>query len=557
MLYTFKGATAGAIREIAEEMKIRQTQEVFLFFSLGSQFDHLIKQAMDRLGVFCLVSDPASVTAEDVKEVNPKGIILSGGPVSVYEKPPPFGGRIFNLGIPVLGICLGFQLWAKHIGARVGRGKKAEFGTHPFFRSAGLDSLSNGLFAGCPEEMPVLESHGDIIESDWRITILGRTENAPVAAGRFEHLWGVQFHPEVVPETEYGPQIFDNFCFKICGAKDRYPAENAAKRKIKELRQQIGGQKMLLALSGGSDSSTVAYLLKEALKGRKEQLRAVYIRGIDRPDDEAYVLKHFCNQDWLTLEIIDATEQFLAALGCPRWIKAILGERLGNWLFAKKFMRGKRLAVRRVYKRVLEAAAKQYGASFIAQGTLYTDISESGGGYTSGAKKAQIKIHHNVDLGFSLPEITPLDDCVKDAGRNIGREIGVPEELLIRHPFPGPGQAVRIEGAVDSVKLKIARQADSIFIEELRKWQLYDSVWQAGAVGTNSVTTCTKGDDAASGYVIALWAVWSVNGFTARWARLPYDFLDLISRRITNEIREVGAVVYRISCKPPTTIEWG
>lgn len=539
MLYTFKGATEKAMSEIAEEMGIRRTNEVFLLFNLGSQFDHLIKLALDRLGIFCLVCDPVSVTAEDVRKVNPKGIILSGGPGSVYEAPPPFDGRIFDLGIPILGICLGFQLWAQYIGATVSRGEKGELGTHTFSCATGQGGISPGLFVGCPMDMPVLESHGDVVYAHDKITVLGHTENAVTAAGKFEHLWGVQFHPEVVPETEYGPQIFSNFCFGICGAKDKFPAEKVAERKIKELRETIGDKKVLLALSGGSDSSTVAYLLKRALAGRKGQLHAVYIRGIDRPDDEACVMKHFGNQDWLTLEVVDATQEFLGALA------------------GEVSMRDKRLAMRSVYKPVLEEAAKRCGASFIAQGTLYTDISESGGGYSSGAKKAQIKLHHNVKLGFSLPELTLLDDCVKDTGRNIGRIIGVPEELLIRHPFPGPGLVVRIEGAVNEANLGIARQADSIFIEELRRWKLYGSVWQAGVVVTNSVTTCTKGDDAANGCVIALWAVWSVNGFTARWARLPDDFLDLVSRRMTNEIREVGAVVYRISSKPPATIEWG
>jgi GMP synthase (glutamine-hydrolysing) len=194
---------------------------------------------------------------------------------------------------------------------------------------------------------------------------------------------------------------------------------------------------------------------------------------------------------------------------------------------------------------------------YISQGTLYTDISESGGGYESGVVKAQIKLHHNVNLNFSVPELCSLIDCVKDTARSIGREIGVPEELLVRHPFPGPGMVVRIEGEIDSDKLRIVRQADDIFIEELRKADLYKNVWQAGAVVTNSVHTCSKGDGAASGLVVALWAVYSVNGFTARFARPSWDFLDHVSTRITNEIKEVGAVVYRISNKPPTTIEWG
>jgi GMP synthase (glutamine-hydrolysing) len=398
----------------------------------------------------------------------------------------------------------------------------------------------------------------------------------------------VQFHPEVT-ETEFGDKIYKNFCFNICGAKDKYPASEVAKQKIEDLKIQIKDKKVLLALSGGTDSSIVAYLLKSAISGQtptipsrqggtpllkeggeaprssalpgqgrslssfsrrstaeggevvgdKNQILGIYIKGIDRPDDEANVLKYFDNQSWIKIKIVDATKEFLIALK------------------GKTSMRDKRIAMRGIYKKVLETEAKKFKADFIAQGTLYTDISETGGGYDSGSKKAQIKIHHNVNLGFSLPEIQPLIDCVKDTGRNIGRSIGAPNELLIRHPFPGPGLIVRIEGEVTKEKLMTARKVDEIFIEELRKWKLYDTVWQAGAVVTASNTTATKGDDAAEGHVIALWAVWSVNGFTARAAELPYDFLKHVSQRITNEIREVGGVVYRISDKPPVTIEWG
>ncbi len=268
-------------------------------------------------------------------------------------------------------------------------------------------------------------------------------------------------------------------------------------------------------------------------------MKAVYIKGIDRPDDEEFVLKYFSHEDWLDLSIIDATQDFLKAVGgCLT-------------------MHSKRVAMRGIYKKILEAEIKKFGARYIIQGTLYTDISESGHGYLTGAKKAQIKLHHNVNLEFSCEEILPLSDCVKDSGRNIGRAIGVPEELLTRHPFPGPGLLVRIEGEVNEKNLAIARQADMIYIEELRSWNLYQTVWQAGAVVTESVTTCTKGDDAVSGVVVALWAVWSVNGFTARAAELPWEFIKHVSKRITNEIREVGAVVYRTSDKPPATIEWG
>jgi GMP synthase (glutamine-hydrolysing) len=251
------------------------------------------------------------------------------------------------------------------------------------------------------------------------------------------------------------------------------------------------------------------------------------------------VIKYFGKQKWLKLKIVDATKDFLTALK------------------GKTAMPDKRLAMRGIYKQVLETEGKKFNADYLAQGTLYTDVSESGGGYQSGAKKAQIKLHHNVHLNFSIPELHPLIDCVKDTARNIGKEVGVPKELLIRHPFPGPGLIVRIEGEVTAEKLRIARKVDAIYIAELRKWKLYDSIWQAGAVVTNSITTCTKGDDATEGHIVALWAMWSINGFTARTAELPYDFLKHVSQRITNEIREVGGVVYRISDKPPVTIEWG
>jgi GMP synthase (glutamine-hydrolysing) len=529
MLQTLTVVDEAALAAIAEEKKVRGTSEVFLLFSLGSQFDHLIKGSLDRLGVFSLVADPASITANDVRNINPKGIILSGGPASAYEA-VPFDSRIFDLGIPTLGVCLGFQMWALHLGVTVDLSPKREFGVHKFTTKG--DSL---LFDGLPKSFEVMETHGDIVHAERGITVLGTTDNSPVATAQYQHLWGVQFHPEVT-DTEHGAEIYENFVFKICGANDRFPAASVAKNKIESLRKEVAGKKILLALSGGADSSTVAYLLKEA---GGASIRAVYIQGIDRPDDEAYVKKFFGNHDWLDLCIVDATGAFLTAL------KGITA------------MKDKRIAMRGVYKKVLEDEAKDFGADFIAQGTLYTDVSESGGGYASGAKKAQIKLHHNVNLGFSVPELSPLIDSVKDTGRQIGREIGAPEELLMKHPFPGPGLVVRIEGEVTEEKLRVARHVDGIYIEELRSAGLYATVWQAGATVTASVTTATKGDDAAEGYVVALWAVWSVNGFTARVAELSYDFLKKVSQRITNEVREVGAVVYRISDKPPTTIEWG
>ncbi|MDO8664359.1 MAG: hypothetical protein Q7K44_02305 [Candidatus Liptonbacteria bacterium] len=582
MLDTFKKATPEAIAAIHEEMKVRRTDEVFLLFAMGSQFDHLILQMFGKLGVYCLVADPASVKMEDILRLNPKGIIGSGGPASVITEPPPFDSRIFDMGIPFLGICLAFQMWAKHIGIRVSAG--SEFGVHE------MKIVESGkLFDGCKPVMQVLQSHGERVETDERLTVLGMTDGI-LSAASYRHLYGVQFHPEVT-DTVDGKKIFENFCFKICGAKNTFPAHDIAKQKIEKVRKELDGHCLLHLLSGGSDSSVVAYLIKEALQGER-RVRAIYIKGIDRPEDEAFVIKYFGNQPWIDLKIVNATERFLKAFSSPSGVF----QRFWWWLIRKKTpitMKEKRLAMRGVYKAIAEEEATKYSAEMkmpvkIGQGTLYTDISESGGGHTTPApvrtptfwercrkivqmfglkrksvalasvvRKAVIKIHHNVKLGFKFPELTPLDDCVKDGARNIGREIGVPEELLTRHPFPGPGLAVRIEGEITREKLAMARQLDGIYIEELRLAGQYEKVWQAAAVVTSSVHTWTKGDDAGSGHVIAIWAVWSENGFTAQAANLPFDFRNRLSRRIGNEVRGVGAVVERISGKPFSTIEWG
>ncbi|TSC85851.1 MAG: GMP synthase (glutamine-hydrolysing) [Parcubacteria group bacterium Gr01-1014_8] len=533
LLSLFKNATPEALSALAEELRIRKATKYILLFSMGSQFDHLIVQRLARIGIYALVADPASVKADDVLKAKPAGIILSGGPASVFDEPPPFDVKIFDLGIPLLGVCLGYQQWAKHIGARVSPHEKREFGVHTLRLKK-----KDPLFKNVPAKSPVLQTHGDKIFPFKKLVILGATENSPIAAGRYKHLWGVQFHPEVT-DTKYGEQIYSNFCVDICGITNAFPAHSVAKLKIAELKEKIGDKNVVIALSGGSDSSVVAYLLKHAMKSSRGKLLGVYIRGIDRPDDEAYVKKHFGKQKWLQVKVVDATIEFLQALS------------------GKTRMRDKRVAMRSVYQGVLEKEIESFGAEFIAQGTLYTDLRESGLGNATGARIAEIKVHHNTGIDFSVAELRPLEDMVKDSARDIGRDIGVPEDMLVRHPFPGPGLVVRIEGEVTAETLKVARAIDGIYIDELRTSKLYDTVWQAGAVVTRSEHTESKGDGAGMGCVVALWAIWSVNGFTARFAQLPYDFLDKVSRRITNEVREVGAVVYRVSAKPPATIEWG
>lgn len=536
---TIKTVTDSVFAAVRAEMAIRKTEECFLVFPLGSQFDHLIVMMLTRIGVYVLVCNPATMRAEDVKRLKPKGIILSGGPVSVYLDPPPFDAAIFDLDIPLLGICLGFQLWAQHCGIEVKKAEKREFGVHQLEL---VELRSTPLLADCPRAFAVLQSHGDVIDPVPELVPFGFTENCPVAVAMHRdrhHLYGVQFHPEVW-ETEHGEQILENFCFEIAGATQRFPAPDVAAGKVAWLRPRIAGKRVVIALSGGNDSSVSAYLCTEAASEDTE-LFGVYIKGVDRPDDEARVRRWFDNHRWIKLIVVDATEELLAALK------------------GRITMKEKRRAFKPVYRDVLVRIARKIGAPIVVQGTLYTDISESGRGYDSGATRAQIKEHHNVDLEFpeDIELVEPLKDQVKDTARGIGAAIGVPTELMWSHPFPGPGLVVRVDGEVTLEKLAIARAVDGIYMEELRRWKLYETVWQAGAFVIDVMVPCSKGDDAATGRHVEFWAVWSVNGFTATRARLPEDFWHRLDQRVCNEVAAVGSTGERKTGKPPATIEFG
>ena len=543
---TIQRVTDEVLAGLREEMEIRRTNEVFLVFSLGCQFDHLNPMKLAKIGVYAVDANPATMTADDVRRLNPKGIILTGGPASVHEDPPPFDRAIFELGIKTLGICLGFQLMGQYAGMDVQCAKRREYGRYPLKRHT-----RSPLFHGLPNSFTVLQSHGDEVPHDpQRLWITASTDNCPVAAAEFlghPHLFGIQFHPET-SDTEFGDEIFENFCFRICGARDRFPATDAARAKIERLRPLIAGKRVGIALSGGNDSSITAYLLKEAANHDTE-LFALYIRGADRPDDADRVMKYFGDQPWIKLVIVDATDEILKALQGVRTMKA------------------KRRVFKPIYVKKLCEFARAFGINVLAQGTLHTDINESGGRQKEGeatARKAVIKEHHNVGIeeefrkcGLEITLLEPLDDEVKDTARAIGRAIGVPEALMTAHPFPGPGIIIRIIGEVTREKIEIQKAADQIFIEELRRWSLYESVWQAAAVVTDTMTTVTKGSDSGEGCEIILWAVASVNGFTATPIRFEWDFLMHVSRRITNEIRGAGMVTYRLSEKPPATIEVG
>jgi len=514
-----------------------------LILDFGSQYTQLIARRVREAGVYCELH-PCDLDAEAIRAFAPRGIILSGGPQSVHEDDTPRANpAVFTLGVPVLGICYGMQTMAAQLGGMVAPATHREYG-YAQVRARGHSRLLRDIEDhASPEGFGLLDvwmSHGDRVESlPPGFQIIAETDNAPLAgiADESRAFYGVQFHPEVT-HTRQGQRMLDRFVHEICGCARLWTPDNIIEDSIARVREQVGSDRVLLGLSGGVDSSVVAALLHRAIG---ERLTCVFVdNGLLRLGEAEQVMNTFARHMGVNVIRVDAEERFLGRLkgvSDPEQKRKIIGN-----TFIEVFD---------------DEASKLADVKWLAQGTIYPDVIESAGAKTGKAKV--IKSHHNVG---GLPEemnlklVEPLRELFKDEVRRIGIELGLPSEMVQRHPFPGPGLGVRILGEVDKDSANTLRLADHIFIEELRAAELYDQVSQAFAVFLPVRSVGVVGDNRIYAHVIALRAVETVDFMTARWAHLPYDFLDRVCRRIVNEVPGISRVVYDITGKPPGTIEW-
>lgn len=507
--------------------------ETVIILDFGSQYTQLIARRIREVGVYCEIH-PFNTSIETIKQLNPKGLVLSGGPSSVYENEAPHcSPEVLNLGIPVLGICYGVQLLSYFLGGKVESSSRREYGAAQVRQNG-----SNQLLAGVSAEFQAWMSHGDHVTAPPAgFEVIAQTDNALGAIeDNSRRLYGLQFHPEVA-HTPNGKQVLENFVRKICQCHADWTPASFAQSAIDRVREQVGDGQVICGLSGGVDSSVAAAIVARAIGDR---LTCIFVdNGLLRKNEFEKVIEAFRNYGELKVCGVGAGERFLSAL------KDVADPERKRKIIGREFIE--------VFQ---EEATKLGQVDYLVQGTLYPDVIES---VSVKGPSAVIKSHHNVG---GLPEkmklklVEPLRELFKDEVRAVGRELGLPEMLVNRQPFPGPGLAVRILGPVDENRVKLLQEADNVVMEEIKRAGLYEKIWQAFAVLLPIQTVGVMGDFRTYENAVAIRAVESSDGMTADWARIPYDVLENISRRIVSEVRGINRVVYDISSKPPSTIEW-